>query len=174
MLWYFLKDEDQSLDVEHRVSLYLQVALTSGIGSMCKGALFAPFSQMVLSIINFNQSYGSAYGSLQNTIHSVTWPFHSFARKNNRLSFAYIGAYGLTFRRAASVLIENSENLNIVLDDCTSFILKTIATGVAGALALLLSFMAEKEVGSLWPVFVFTCFLLVLSGISLVLHALRR
>ena len=81
--------------------------------------------------------------------------------------------YGLTFHRAASVLIENSENLSIVLDDTTSFVLKTIATGVAGVFALVLSLLAEKEVGSLWPVFVFTCFLLVLSGISLVLHALR-
>ena len=79
--------------------------------------------------------------------------------------------YGLTFHRAASVLIENSENLSIVLDDTTSFVLKTIATGVAGVFALVLSLLAEKEVGSLWPVFVFTCFLLVLSGISLVLHA---
>ena len=71
------------------------------------------------------------------------------------------------------MLVENSENLSIVLDDSTSFILKTIATGIAGAFALLFSLLAQKEEGSLWPVFVIACFFLVFSGLSLVLHALR-
>ena len=173
VLWYFIRKTDEDLDVAHRVPLYLKVALTSSIGSMCKGALFAPFSQMILSMINFNQSYGSTFTFLHDAIHSITWPLHAFARENNRLSFSYIATYGLTFHRAASVLVENSENLNIVLDDCTSFILKTVATGIAGVFALLLSLLAEKEVGSLWPVFVITCFILLLAGISLVLHALR-
>lgn len=173
VLWYFLKDNEENLEPDHRVPLYLKVALTSSFGSMCKGALFAPFAQMVLSVINFNQSFGSAFVSLQGIVHSMTWPLQHFARRNNRLSFSYIAAYGLTFHRAASVLIENSENLSIVLDDTTSFVLKTIATGVAGVFALILSLLAEKEVSGLWPVFVFICFLLVLSGISLVLHALR-
>ena len=173
VLWYFLTDDTQNLQHDNRVLLYLKVALTSSLGSMCKGALYAPVAQTVLSVINFNQSFGSAFVSLQGIVHSITWPLNHFARRNNRLSFSYIAAYGLTFHRAASVLIENSENLSIVLDDTTSFVLKTIATGVAGVFALVLSLLAEKEMSGLWPLFVVTCFLLVLSGISLVLHALR-
>jgi hypothetical protein len=53
--------------------------------------------------------------------------------------------YGLTFQRAASVLLENSENLSIVMDDSTSFVLKTISSAIAGIIALLLSLLAVKE-----------------------------
>ena len=35
------------------------------------------------------------------------------------------------------------------------------------------SLLAVKEEGALWPVYLVICFLLVLSGVSLVLHALR-
>jgi hypothetical protein len=46
VLWYFLRDDNSPLAPSDRVALYLRVALTSSLGSVCKGALFSPPSQM--------------------------------------------------------------------------------------------------------------------------------
>lgn len=46
VLWYFLKNDSDPLASQDRVLLYLNIALTSSLGSMCKGALFVPPSQM--------------------------------------------------------------------------------------------------------------------------------
>ena len=179
ILWYFLKEESDSLNPENRVFLYMQVALTSSIGSICKGALLAPFSQSILSTINTYKYYSNIYvGSsscraLFNKTFSNFSNVYNFARYHHRLSFSYIATFGFTFNRAACALIENSENLGIVLDDSTSFLLKTLATGISCSFALLISLTTMKEEGSLWPLFLILCFLLIHSGISLVLHSLR-
>jgi hypothetical protein len=46
VMWYFLKNESEPLASQDRVILYLNIALTSSLGSVCKGALFVPPSQM--------------------------------------------------------------------------------------------------------------------------------
>jgi len=124
-----------------------------------------------------NQTVGSQLNipclNFQRFIHSSIWPLFFFSRQHHRLSFVYVAVYGLSFQRAASCLLENSENLGIVMDDSTSFVLKTISFSIAGIVALLLSLLVVKEEGTMWPVFLVASFFLVLGGISLVLHALR-
>ena len=172
VLWYFVKFDDRSLCAGERVVLYLRIACTSNIGSLCKGALYSP-STLFLSptvLLNIHNRRFPVNNGLKYLMDMLS----RIGRQNHRLGLCFIALYGVTYNRAAEILISsNNQSLNIVLEDSTSFILKTVGTGFATIFSVLFVIIAEKEEGFAWPVFFIACFCLLYSGISLALHAIR-
>ena len=175
VLWYFLKGEDVSLDSERRVALYTQTALSSSLGSLCKGALLVPVSQLFLAARHWSSSASQpprshAEGALRQMVRALTESLSHKLHHNNRLVYPIIGIYGQTFTRASQDT-DASEGISIVLDGTTNFLIKSVSTG-ATLIVLLVFAMSGRGDPSL-PLFLFVSFYLILAGASLLVTAAR-
>jgi hypothetical protein len=184
LLWYFC-DAENSMDssaasaaagASKHVVLYTQCALTSSLGSLCKAALYSPASHTVISLLHWCREVdpfgGPIHSTLRGAVATVLRPFEPFALRYNRLSMGYVAIYGYTMRRAADAV--NREDINaIILEDTTSYTLKTMAKNAGAVVAVLMAIIGSREEGSAWPLFMFVCFLLAYAGVSLSLHSFR-
>lgn len=184
LLWYFCDSENRmdstvasaATGASKHVILYSQCALTSSIGSICKAAIFGPVSHIIISTLHFCREHdpfgGQIHSCLRSTLAKVMAPLEPFALQYNRLSLGYVALYGYTMRHAAEAV--NREDINtIILEDTTSYTLKTMATTVAGVVAILMAIIGSRDEGSAWPLFMVSCFLLAYAGVSLSLHSFR-
>ena len=184
MLWYF-SDAENSMDsaaasaavgASKHVILYTQSALTSSVGSICKTALYGPISHAIISMLHFSREQdpfgGPLHSVLRVVIGTLLKPLEILALQYNRLCLGYVAIYGHAMRHAADSV--NREDINtIILEDTTSYTLKTMATTAAGAVSILMAIAGSREEGSSWPLFMFVSFLLAYSGVSLALHSFR-
>lgn len=177
ILWLFVKEEHEPIKASKKLFLYLQCSVTTSLGSLCKGALFVPLSQFVLTIYHWNSSK-----RLQSTVTSCstvfancmlccTKPFLHWSQKNHRLTYALIATYGKTFNKTAEDhCADYPETLDICIEDSTYYTLNCIAVVVSSLVSILFSLVAEKGEGDSWPLFFFLCFYLSYCGLSLTIH----
>jgi len=168
ILWYFTKCDDLSLCPNERILLYLRVAFTSNFGSLCKAVLFSSNSR-ILSLTFSKRA--SAVGATSNS--NPTKFLSIFSRMHHRLSYCYIALYGVTYNRATEMLLSNSDSYNIIISDCTNFVLNTTGVIFSVTFAAIFCLIAEKDEGVAWPIFFSVCVCLLYAGISLSLHAIR-
>lgn len=184
VLWYFSDTENTidsraasaSVGAAKHVMLYSQCALTSSLGSVCKAAVFGPVSHTIISSLHWCREQDPFGGPINSFLRVVVAKafvsLEPFALRYNRLCLGYVAIYGYTVRHAADAV--NREDINtIILEDTTSYTLKTMATTVAGFVAILMAILGSREEGSSWPLFMFVCFLLAYAGVSLSLHSFR-
>ena len=175
VLWHFVKQADEGLAPGKRVLLHLHCGFTSGLGSICKGALFCPLSQRVLSVHNWARdarfSSHSLSNQFRNVVLSAVFPLVKYARRYHRLTFCLTATYGRTLRKAAEEQMEaHPETVDLSVEDNTHFTLAATATELAGLISITFGVVAERREGPSWPLFFFVCFCLAYCGLSLAVH----
>ncbi|KAJ1440194.1 hypothetical protein B484DRAFT_427513 [Ochromonadaceae sp. CCMP2298] len=165
-----------SVGLTSRLALYLQCALTTSLGSICKGALLTPPAEVVLTLhhwVTRRQGGGPVSAcSLRGAASCLlSRPLISAAEKHHRLTLSLLALYGRAFcPTALSHLEAHPETLDITTEDCTRFLLDCAAVVAASVLAIVFGLVAERE-GASWPLFFFVCFYLAYCGVSLAVQA---
>jgi hypothetical protein len=184
MLWYFegnRLDRDEELNPNgNRVILYLQCAVSSSFGSICKGALWSWPSSRLLSLharldaAAQRHALGrgtSISGCINHLLLSVTTPFISFARGHNRSGFALGAIYGYSYTKAASEQYSRQPDCITVLMASEELqVISALSSAVAGTMSILFGLFTKNE-GSSRSLFLLLCLLMAHSGISLALSA---
>jgi len=175
VLWYFVKQESEPLAPGKRVLLHLHCGITASLGSICKGALFCPFAQRVLSIYYWAShsrfSSPSIWNQFRNAVLSLIFPLVKYARRYHRLAMCLTATYGRTLCKAAEDQVEtHPETIDLSVEDNTHFTLAATATELAGLISITFGVVAERREGSSWPLFFFVCFCLAYCGLSLAVH----
>jgi hypothetical protein len=175
VLWYFVKQDSEPLAPGKRVLLHLHCGLTSSLGSICKGALFCPLSQRVLSVYHWASHSRFASASVgnqfRNAVLNIVFPLVKHARRHHRLALPLTATYGRTLCKAAEEQMESHpETSDLSVEDNTHFILSATATELAGLISITFGVVAERREGSSWPLFFFVGFCLAYCGLSLAVH----
>jgi len=175
VLWHFVKKESEPLLPGKRILLHMQCGVTSSLGSICKGALFCPISQRILSIYNWSNRSRYVSNSLANQFRNAVlnsiFPLVSHARRFHRLTFCLTAVYGRTLCKAADEQMESHpETIDLSVEDSTHFTLLATATELAGLISIVFGIVAERREGSSWPLFFFVCFCLAYCGLSVAVH----
>ena len=171
VLWYFVKSDTDLLNPVNRVILHCRCALSTSFGTVCKGALLCPFSQMILFLNHWSKyrlNMNANKLSFRGVVGMLVLPFVEFSNRHNKLAFCLTATYGRTLCKAADDHIAAyPQTLELSLEDLTGHTLKAVAIGIAGTVAILFGLFVEKKDSS-WPLFVFTAFYLSYCGLSLV------
>ena len=174
VLWFFLREESAELQPDRRVSLYIRTTLSTSLGSMCKGALLIPISQVVLTAGHWAASPAPPRNLLEKvlrqTVHVVVCPLVDRLRLYSRLVYPIIGTYGHSFQRA-SVEANSNEGVGIVLDGMTNLVLKAVAKGAT--MVVLLVFAVSGRADPSLPLFLVVSFYLILAGAGLMINSVR-
>jgi hypothetical protein len=191
VLWYFMKDESEEFHASDRVMLYMRCALTTSLGTLCKGALLTPPAQVVLTLHTWGHSSGSigetGYGyeqpqsyygcricTCKGLVRCLTDGFVESAMKFNRLAFCLSSLYGRTLCKAAELQAsDHPHSIKLCLEDDTAYTLSAVATTLAGFFSIIIGLLADRNEGRSWPLFFFVIYCLSFSGISVVLHTYR-
>lgn len=176
ILWIFVRPEADKVHPSQKLLLYVQCALTTSLGSICKGALTAPVAQSILSLHHWvtrrPQSLAHNCCSLRGvTARLLPQSAIDASERHHRLAFSLTALYGRAFCSSAqSLLSAHRETMDICVEDSTHFLLSNIAVVLAGCVAILFGLIAERGPGSSWPLFFFVSYYLAYSGLSLCLH----
>lgn len=175
VLWIFVRDENDKLSPTSKLLLYVQCGLTTGLGSVCKGALLSPFAQTALVLNHWITRRPHATiqrCSLRGVTACMLPPsLLDAAEKHHRLAFCLTALYGRAYcPTAQSLLLSHRETLDICIEDSTYFLLSNAAVVVAGCVAILFGLVAERGEGASWPLFFFVCYYLAYCGVSLSIH----
>jgi hypothetical protein len=176
VLWIFVKPETDKAHPSQKLLLYVQCALTTSLGSICKGALTSTASQNVLDLNHWinrrPQSLARNCCSLRGVAARVL--SHStieYAERHHRLTFCLTALYGRAFCSTAhSLLSAHRETLDICIEDSTHFLLSNVAVALAACVAILFVLIAERGEGSVWALFFFVSYYLAYCGVSLCVH----
>ena len=190
--WIFLSDNDPSqlANPPHHLWLYIRTALTSNLGSVCKGALFVTPCHALQLVIRYLQVYNSRY-SFRAMTHTTHTPFfrslgtslyynviynplvyyiHPIVCHYHKLSYGYVTVYGKTFNRAADDIASRLELVDIMLDDVSGYIFHAIYFTTASLITILLTLVAGKAERDELFVFMFFSFFLAYAAVSLTCH----
>lgn len=184
MLWYFeanrLDTGDELNQNGNRVILYLQCALSSSFGSICKGALWSWPSSRLLSIharldaAAQRHALGrgtSISGCINHLLSSMITPFIAFARNHNRSGYALGAIYGYSFTKAASEQYSRHPDcVNILMAGEELQAISALSSAAAGTMCILFGLFTKNE-GSSRSLFLLLCLLMAHSGVSLALSA---
>ena len=96
----------------------------------------------------------------------------NFAQRNHRLSFCVMALYGRALGPTAMEHVDtHPETLAICIEDCTYFLMNSIAVVIAVIITVIFALFAERgDGGSTFPLFIFICYYLTYCGISLTVH----
>ncbi len=184
VLWYYevrrLEGREEVNPGGVRVRLYSTCALTSSLGSVCKGGLFAGMCSRVLSLAyhlveqrDHAMELRSMYISrLYAFIISVMAPLTEFAQRNHKLAFALSATYGSTYSKSGTDQYNKyPESVDLLLLDADEEMQTLNALGgtVAGMMALVFALCA-RNAGSSRSLFLLLCYLMAYSGVTLALH----
>jgi len=177
ILWTF---EDQAQyeyesGLHTKLLLYVQCALTTSFGSICKGALLSGLSQTVLSLdhwINRRPQLHVSICSLRGLASCfLTNSMLTIAQRNHRLSFCLIALHGRALGPTAMDCYKtHPETLEICIEDASAFILNCAVSSTAAVIAIIFGLVAERGGGYSWSLFFFVCFYLAYCGVSLSVH----
>lgn len=175
ILWVYLKEENEELKPTGKLILYCQCAVTTSLGSVCKGAIALPFSQTILMlnhwILRRPSSMPATCSFRALASHCLSESLVWTAKRHHRLALCTAAVYGRALCPAAQELaMSHPETLDICVEDSTHFILNATAVAVAGLVAIVFGLIAEHGEGSSWPLFFFVCFYLAYCGVSLSIH----
>ena len=171
VLWYFIKNDTESLEPSKRVGLYTQTAFSASLGTLCKAALLIPLTQSILAI-DFWASTPSIGidGLMRKTASFITHNMAIRCHQYSRLIYPIIGTYSQTFNRAARHS-NDEEHISVILDATANFFLKGLASGAS--LLVLFAFAAVGHHDPSLPLFLCISLFLVHSGTSLLLTCIR-
>jgi hypothetical protein len=191
ILWYFesrrLLEEGRDDDNDSsnlnpggsRVYLYFRCALTSSLGSICKGALYVGGSSRTLSLYSQLQARArnlvgtggtSVRGCINGILMAMTTPFVDFARAHNRLGYCTAATYGSTFTKSSSdqyALYPESIDVLMVGEEMQS--ISALSSVVAGTMCILFGLFTRNE-GSSRSLFLILCYAMAYSGVTLALQ----
>jgi len=182
VLWVFLRAEGEQLDPTARILLYMQCALSTSLGSLCKAALLAPVAHAVLAMGYWADSRPASWwrccpcscnslAALLSCCPAAGLSLAAQAQRHHRLSLCLCAAYGRTLCRAAEDHVaEFPETLTVSMQDYTDRLLKSTALEAALLLAVLLALCVERSKDTSWALVAFVCFCLSYSGLSLCVH----
>jgi len=175
VLWIFVREEGDKVAPSSKLLLYVQCALTTSLGSICKGALFSPFAQTALVLNHWvtRRHQASVQRCSLRGVASCLLPIGllNAAERHHQLTFCLSALYGRAFCPTALSLLESHpETMDICIEDSTYFLLSNTAVVVAGCVAMLFGLVAERGEGSSWPLFFFVCYYLAYCGVSLSVH----
>jgi hypothetical protein len=187
LLWTFIRPADGTYrrgEHVHQVTLYARCAAGASLGSVCKAALFVAPAQTILSATSLLRWKMRSYGHRSRIVSwyapkalAVLGKLEPWARSYHRLSLAYVATYGHTLHKAGEAINNrHDEIVDIMTLDSTSFMLKMLATWTAVVVSVLLVVIASiesNELGTVWPLFFFQCYVLTYSCVSLTLHGFR-
>lgn len=176
VVWYFVRDDDQSLDGSNRVTMHLRCAMTCGLGSLCKGALLCPLCEVILSFHAWSKGRvpGSTRCTSKDVVAMVISPLVGFAQKHTRLAYCLTATYGLTLCKAADNHNRaHPRTLDMALEDVAVFTLDGAVTAVAGVASIVFGVFAGRKEGATLPLFLFVVYYLAYSGVSLCLTVYR-
>jgi hypothetical protein len=161
------------MDNSNRVILYAWCGLTTSFGSIIKGALLCPISQIILSGMSWTRDPRNQSSYLRFFLFTILHHFEHFAQNHNRLAWTYICTYGKTLCRSSQDLATNLDIFILLQDDMTSFSLKIFTIITSSVISILMTILAEKKEGTAWPFFLILCYFLSYSAISLPIHFFR-
>lgn len=176
VVWYFVRDEAEPLDPGKRVLLHLQCALSTSLGSLCKGALLSQMYMLVLSLEHWGRGRpGSVSGrfSLRRLVQGLVAPVAGSARRHHRLALCLTATYGKTLCTAAGDYAERyPETIALAIEDLTGYSLGAASTCVSGLLALLSTVLVDNSLTAdateSWPLLFAVNFYVAFSGMALV------
>lgn len=160
-----------------KLGLYLQCALTTSFGSLCKGAIFMGPSQALLQgrylFFKHQHRLPCLCKCVGHNFDRVCCAcMYPFARHYHRLSLCLLAVYGRTLVRTAEDQMQyHPETLNSSLEETTGYTLDCLSTCIAGSVSILFGLLAERRETSTWPLFIFVCFWLSYAGAALALSA---
>ena len=176
VLWIFVREENDKVALSNKLLLYVQCALTTSFGSICKGALTSPLAQVVLMLNHWvtrrPQSVAHSCCSLRGlAARMLPVSLVNAAEHHHRLAFGLTALYGRAFCSSAQALVvSHRETLDIAVEDSTHFLVCNAAVVIAGLVAIMFGLIAERGEGSSWPLFFFVCYYLAYCGVSLAVH----
>jgi hypothetical protein len=167
--------------------LYVQCALSSSFGSLCKAALLLPpataLAQLRHSLLSRYPSHchhcncccfccgssGSGSGTVQGTwCPWQQWQWWQWCEQQSRLSLPLLAVYGRTLARTTDDLhTAHPECLVVSREDFTRFAVQSVTTSVAAMVSVLFALTADRKEGSTWPLFLIVCYLVCSCGFSL-------
>jgi hypothetical protein len=195
-VWYFARHDSAPLDPSRRVLMHIQGALTCGFGSLCKGGLVVPPSNVFLKLNSYwaqqrrlaqanGERTGPTLGCCQSCTlwcgRSVCCPLFvklgycwcpitaSRARNYCRLCYPLCATYGLTLSNSAAAFhARYPQSADLLLRDTGRSTLATVPVQIAGLIALLFGvFVARKEPAQSQLLFVVLIYAFSYCGISL-------
>jgi|MDTB01.3.fsa_nt_gb hypothetical protein len=184
VLWYYearrLEGREEVNPGGARVRLYSTCALTSSLGSVCKGGLYAGLSSRVLSLSNLfveQRDYALALRStyvvhFYDTCIALMAPLTHFARRNNKLALSISAAYGFTYSKSGiDQYNKYPQSVDMLLLDADEEMqtLNALGNTVAGTMALVFALSAQNT-GSSRSLFLLLVYLMAYSGVTLSLH----
>jgi hypothetical protein len=183
VLWVFVREEvggsKEGEGLNTRLALYVQCALTTSLGSICKGALLTPPAEVVLTLHHWvtrrtqQHTAPPSACSLRGCASCLlSRPVVTAAERYHRLTLSLLALYGRAFCPSALAHVAaHPETLDIATEDCTRFLLDCAAVTFAAVLAMIFGLVAERGEGASWPLFFFVCFYLAYCGVSLAVQA---
>ena len=122
VLWVFVKGDNEPLDPIGRVLLYLQCAVTTSLGSLCKAALFAPVAQIVLAgnywaAVHRSSAVGGCCCRLSSCCLEGCHPL-AIARRHHRIALSLCATYGRTFSKSAEDHVQEYPDTIVVCMVC--------------------------------------------------------
>jgi hypothetical protein len=179
-LWYFVKSPQEDLRPQWRVMLHLQGGLTSGFGTVCKGALYSNVAMCVLEVHDWSRreteggKFAGCLAVLRRFAGMTVKPLLSYAKCYHRLAFCMAATYGRTFTRSAQdQSSSHGETLDIAIEDTTTHVLSAISKLVPASLAILFGLLLDRDATRSWTLFLIVGFLLAYSGLSLTMSIYR-
>lgn len=184
MLWYFdanrLGNEEDLNPSGNRVILYMQCAVSSSFGSICKGALWSWPSSRVVSLHGPLEAAARRYsigrgtsvgGCINHILLSSVAPFITLARNHNRSGYSLAAIYGSTYTKAASGQYnKHPDSVNVLMAGEELQAIAALASAAAGTMCILFGLFTKNE-GSSRSLFLLLCLLMAHSGLSLALSA---
>ncbi len=157
------------------MALHVKGALTAGLGSICKGALFCPPATLILLL-----SYGGTYRqqavesgwNYRHFLTVVTAPLLPWARRHHRLTFCLAATYANTLCKCAEDhLQQHPSALDLLAEETTGQVVDAWSVLLACCMAIVIGLAAARhESPPTLSLFVLITYLLAYYGISLVLQ----
>lgn len=196
------RHQQQSNEVmKGRVYLYLQCALTTSFGSICRAALWMSPSQCILLtkywLLKDNSTHPAINPLLANclsflccccrrsstSLYCISYfyyfidnyiinYFHNYAKYYHKLIIPLLAVYGKTLLKTSELTLNSSPEIIISsMEEYTTFLLNCYTSSISVFFAILFALFAESKHEKTWPIFLFICYLLLYSGISLCLYS---
>lgn len=165
VLWYFLKPQSESLEVQSRLFLFLRCSISSSVGSLCKGSLLCPLCEVILWL-RLCCLGGKFYGLVRQLDFIIQYANY------NRLCYSRLAVYGQTLRKATDDQIRLCPSTaESVLDDSTGFLLGSVSNLIAGIISAIIGvFAGRNETVTSLPLLMIFVYVLSFGGVSLVLR----
>lgn len=94
VLWYFVRDETDTFNGSERILLHIQCALSTSLGSVCKGALLCSPCEVILRLERWSRQGHQRRLTIKSIVSVIVAPFVSDLR-----GFCFLWSIALTTRR---------------------------------------------------------------------------